>query len=267
MNIAFFLTPKNKIVYIYENDTIRQGLEKLKRHGYAAVPILNENEEYVGVVSEGDFLNLFIEGKGIKDLEKQRISSMSLKRDIASVKITTNMDELVQTSLNQNFVPVVDDRNKFIGIITRKVIIDYYYTSTAGSFAYRCGVMDCFAEMVKAGIKRIAFAHPFESKKERDLYIPFLDELKEDYGVSYYLDDATLITDLFDRSLNENTYNIVFYRLDEDLQEYLDLKKYKEEHMFEYDKVREEIAYGLGHLLSYSDETIQRYIESNHNKE
>ena len=35
------------------------------------------------------------------------------------------MDELVNKITNQNFVPVVDDNNVFIGIITRKDVILY----------------------------------------------------------------------------------------------------------------------------------------------
>lgn len=37
------------------------------------------------------------------------------------------MEELINRAMNQNFVPVVDDQDKFIGIITRKDIIQYFY--------------------------------------------------------------------------------------------------------------------------------------------
>ena len=39
----------------------------------------------------------------------------------------SDMEDLIQKAMNQNFVPVVDDQNKFIGIITRKSIIEYCY--------------------------------------------------------------------------------------------------------------------------------------------
>ena len=39
----------------------------------------------------------------------------------------SNMEDLLDLTLNQNFVPVVDDLNRFIGIITRKDIIKYFY--------------------------------------------------------------------------------------------------------------------------------------------
>ena len=37
------------------------------------------------------------------------------------------MEDLIKKAMNQNFVPVVDDQNKFIGIITRKSIIEYCF--------------------------------------------------------------------------------------------------------------------------------------------
>ena len=43
------------------------------------------------------------------------------------VKIDETMDELLLRVMDQNFVPVVDDRMRFMGIITRKDIIKYYY--------------------------------------------------------------------------------------------------------------------------------------------
>lgn len=45
----------------------------------------------------------------------------------APVRITAGMDELLDRVMNQNFVPVVDDLGSFIGIVTRRDIIDYFY--------------------------------------------------------------------------------------------------------------------------------------------
>ena len=43
------------------------------------------------------------------------------------VSINADMEDLISTMTNQNFVPVVDDSKKFIGIITRKDVIQYIY--------------------------------------------------------------------------------------------------------------------------------------------
>jgi CBS domain-containing protein len=36
------------------------------------------------------------------------------------------MEELLQNAMNMNFVPVVDDLDNFIGIVTRRDIIRYF---------------------------------------------------------------------------------------------------------------------------------------------
>ncbi|HIU66597.1 MAG TPA: CBS domain-containing protein, partial [Candidatus Caccomorpha excrementavium] len=56
MNILFFLTPKSEVAYIYDDFTVRQALEKMEYHKYSAVPIINRRGEYVGTITEGDFL-------------------------------------------------------------------------------------------------------------------------------------------------------------------------------------------------------------------
>ena len=47
------------------------------------------------------------------------------KRDNIPVKVTMSMYDLAQKANTQNFVPVVDDKNAFIGIVTRSAILKY----------------------------------------------------------------------------------------------------------------------------------------------
>lgn len=56
MNIAYFLLPKSRIAYLYDDFTFRQGLEKMRNRGYTAIPVITRDGRYVGTVSEGDFL-------------------------------------------------------------------------------------------------------------------------------------------------------------------------------------------------------------------
>lgn len=56
MNVLFFLKPKASVAYIYDNNTVRQGLEKMKHYGYTAIPVIDHEGRYVGTVTEGDFL-------------------------------------------------------------------------------------------------------------------------------------------------------------------------------------------------------------------
>ena len=48
---------------------------------------------------------------------------MKRRRNYKSVSIDAEIGELADLILDQNFVPVVDGRKVFIGIVTRKVIM------------------------------------------------------------------------------------------------------------------------------------------------
>ena len=50
---------------------------------------------------------------------------ISRRKDNVPVRVTTPMRDLIDRATHQNFVPVVDDKGAFIGIITRKAIIKY----------------------------------------------------------------------------------------------------------------------------------------------
>lgn len=127
MNIAFFLTPKNNVAYLSMGDSMRQGLEKLRRHGYTALPVIYEGGQYAGYISEGDFLrSIFNIGTiDMRDLEDITIDESVHKEDF-SVRITASMDDLLDAILDHNFVPVVDDRGMFMGIVTRRAVIKYF---------------------------------------------------------------------------------------------------------------------------------------------
>ena len=126
-NILIFLTPKAMCVYLYDDFTLRQALEKMEVAGYAALPILTRTGEYRGTITEGDVLwamkNLC--GLNLKQAERIRIMDISRRRDNLPVPVNTSMHELVERAQTQNFVPVVDDKDTFIGIITRSSIIKY----------------------------------------------------------------------------------------------------------------------------------------------
>ena len=127
MNILFFLTPKKDVAAVEEDDTLRQVLEKMEHHGYSAIPLIAKNGEYIGTITEGDILweihkNDF---PSLKEMENISIQDIARNRDNKAVNVTTNMEGLFSKAINQNFVPVVDDENVFIGIVTRKDLLQY----------------------------------------------------------------------------------------------------------------------------------------------
>ena len=129
MNILFFLTPKSEIAYIYEDETLRQTVEKMENRKFSCIPILSMDGKYTGTISEGDLLwglkrlEIFTP----KDMESVPIMAIPRRATYKAVRANANMVDLLDRAINQNFVPVVDDQGFFIGIVTRKAIIKYCY--------------------------------------------------------------------------------------------------------------------------------------------
>ena len=126
MNVAFFLIPKSHVAYLTEGSSFRQGMEKLRRYGYTAIPVVAADGCYLGSISEGDFLwNVMSLGSiASQDLEDACIDQIVSDRT-PPVGVNTPVEELMDKLLDQNFVPVVDDRHMFVGIVTRRSVMAY----------------------------------------------------------------------------------------------------------------------------------------------
>ena len=126
-NILFFLTPKVLCVHLMEDDTLRQALVRMEQARYAALPILNKRGEYCGTLTEGDALWALMNkcALDIHAAEHVRIMDIAHRKDNTPVTVTAPMADLLERATKQNFIPVVDDKNTFIGIVTRRAIIKY----------------------------------------------------------------------------------------------------------------------------------------------
>ena len=128
MNILFFLTPKSEVAYIHDDESLRQVLEKMEYHKYSAVPIISRQGTYVGTITEGDLL-WYIKNQLDLNLQEARrilITNVPRRSDNTPVSIDSNMEHRLDKAMKQNFVPVLDDKKSFIGIVTRKDIMKYF---------------------------------------------------------------------------------------------------------------------------------------------
>ena len=129
MNVLYFLTPKSQIKYVTSLMSVRQVLEVMEHYRFTTIPLLDKNGFYVGTLSEGDLLFYLKENPFLSIEEFNKINIMEVKRnrDFLPVSSNTEIGDLIISSTNANFIPVLDDRDKFIGIITRKRIINYLF--------------------------------------------------------------------------------------------------------------------------------------------
>ena len=125
MNIMFFLTPKHEVSYLYHDQTIAEGLENMQEAGYTAIPLISREGKYIGTVTEGDFLRALSNPNIWQQRDIMYMEQMERRVQNKPVRAEAQINDLLDTALHQNFVPVIDDRDCFVGIVTRQRIMDY----------------------------------------------------------------------------------------------------------------------------------------------
>jgi CBS domain-containing protein len=131
MKIAFFLTPKEKVTYLALNSTMQQALKTMESNHFTAIPLIDEKGKYAGTLTEGDLLWKMKNTPDLTFADTSKIILQDVPRQVINeaVKIHAEMEDLLSLAINQNFVPVVDDNENFIGLIRRSDIIGHFAKS------------------------------------------------------------------------------------------------------------------------------------------
>ena len=126
-SILRFMIPKSLSVYITDDSTIRQALEKMNYHKYKAIPIIDQDGRYVGTLKSEDIFRYFMDlGSFDKALAEDSLAVDIIGRTAVKPLLhSATMGDLIENVKDHNFVPIVDDRGCFIGIILRREILNY----------------------------------------------------------------------------------------------------------------------------------------------
>ena len=138
MNLAFFLKPKSEVFFLYDDMPLAEALNALRRGGYTSVPVISREGLYVSTVSEGDFLWALAQtdGEHLRLIPARTAEDMRLRGALRQDRnppcpIDLPVEALLLRTTEQNFVPVVDDRGIFIGIVTRRAVLSYFLSRPA----------------------------------------------------------------------------------------------------------------------------------------
>lgn len=131
MNILRFLVPKSSVEYISGAATVRQAYEKMRYHSYVAIPVLDDDGIYLGTLRKDDIYNYFFsKGKiDFRTAEKDGIQTLLDREYSTPLYHTSSIEDMMEKVMEHNFVPVVDDRGCFIGIVLRRDVLDFLFKS------------------------------------------------------------------------------------------------------------------------------------------
>ncbi|MCD8056551.1 MAG: CBS domain-containing protein [Clostridiales bacterium] len=135
MNIIRIMTPKINVKYLSDTDTLLDGIQEMRNHGYTSVPVISDDCICVGTLSDGDCLRYIFDHAdkfSPELLSGVKVSEVMNKSRNPAVKIDVSDETLFSRITNCNFVPVTDDRGCFVGIVTRRAVLKYYEDVISG---------------------------------------------------------------------------------------------------------------------------------------
>lgn len=138
MNILRFMIPKSSVEYITKSSTVRQALEKMRYHHYVAIPVLDDDGTYVGTLRNDDLLKYFLDNGSVdfRLCERECVLNIMDKEYSKPLYHSASVKELIENVKEHNFVPVVDDRGCFIGMVLRRDVLNFllkYYEAAEGA--------------------------------------------------------------------------------------------------------------------------------------
>ena len=129
MNIMRFVIPKSHVEYVMVDNTVRQALEKMRYHRYAAIPVIDADGKFVGTLRNDDIFAYFLDSGSFdtRSAEKDKVGEIIHRDSSLPVHHDASMDELIEKVKEHNFVPAVDDRGCFVGLILRRDILNFLF--------------------------------------------------------------------------------------------------------------------------------------------
>jgi CBS-domain-containing membrane protein len=115
------------VTWLSNRINMREAIRQLEQSGFTALPVLDQHGHYVGTLAEGDLLRKITStpGLSVDDTEQVELAAVPRRITVQAVGIDAQMEELFSRAIAQNFVPVVDSREVFIGIVRRRAILEY----------------------------------------------------------------------------------------------------------------------------------------------
>ena len=127
MKAIDLIIPKNKVEFIYSDITVGDALRKIAKKRFTMVPVLERNSErYLYSLSASDILTRILKNNDIEATKLEMLSSVQIDRLVVPCSKDTDLAALADLAISQNYVPIVDGKGIFLGIVTRQAILDYF---------------------------------------------------------------------------------------------------------------------------------------------
>ena len=127
VNILRFVIPKSLVEYVTDDSSVRQALEKMLFHRYSAMPVIDSEGKFIGTLRSDDIFKHFMKSGRFDKLAAEDIPVTEImdKRSSKPLYHNATITDLIEEVKEHNFVPIVDDRGCFIGLILRRDVMNF----------------------------------------------------------------------------------------------------------------------------------------------
>lgn len=112
-----------KVITVSPTDTVKKVIRVLIEKKVSGVPVVDDQKNVVGVVTEYDLiLGIATGGPGqdINQIMKKIFTSLSPKTDVEDIM------DMILTKRYKSF-PVIDDDGKLVGVVSRRDVLSELY--------------------------------------------------------------------------------------------------------------------------------------------
>ncbi|WP_279401937.1 CBS domain-containing protein [Piscibacillus salipiscarius] len=96
----------------------------LTKTGYNAVPVLDLDGKFCGIISKSDIVEAMF---GIEKIEVEQLYSKTVEDvmnvDIPTVHVSDSLENVLHVLIDYSFACVLDDRERMVGIYTRREML------------------------------------------------------------------------------------------------------------------------------------------------
>lgn len=118
-----YLIPADDLAIFIDTHNSDHVMLLLVSNGFSRVPVITKNKEYKGTISISDIMNYQAKHQ-LTDWEMNQTDIGDIvNTKIDAISVNSSLTLIMHKLVEFPFLPVVNDNNQFIGIITRKSIL------------------------------------------------------------------------------------------------------------------------------------------------
>ena len=118
------LMEADNVAHVLGNHSVMHAAIVLGQISYSRIPVLDEENHFLGTIALSNIIQPMFE---TSEMDARNINHLKVKdvMDKENIVIHTpiNHEEVLHKMVNANFLPVLDEENYFLGIITRQSIL------------------------------------------------------------------------------------------------------------------------------------------------